>query len=99
MGSRITNIEPCGKMILLRFNEIKEKDMFKLKGTLLVPNEKSADEKKRVYATVEKIGPEVDLSTIIYKVGDRVFYNDYDIKVRRRSYIWLNQSRKYLRCL
>lgn len=80
MGSKITNIEPCGKMVLLKFNEIKETDMFTLKGNVLVPNARAADEKRKVYATIEKIGPDVDKNLINFKIGDRVFYNDYDVK-------------------
>ena len=79
MGNRITNIEPCGKMVLLKFNEVKESNLYKMKGNVLVQNERATDEKKRMYATVEKIGP--DVTNITFKVGDRVFYNDYDCKV------------------
>ena len=83
MGTKITEIEPCGKMVVLDFHEIKQKDMYTMdKATkLLLPNAKAADEKKRVYATVYKIGPEVDPTTISFTVGDRVFYNDYDCKI------------------
>lgn len=79
MGSKISNIEPCGKMVVLKFIEIKDTDLFTMKNGLLISNPKATDEKKRVYATVFKIGPEV--SNITFKVGDRVFYNDYDCKV------------------
>jgi co-chaperonin GroES (HSP10) len=79
MGNRISNVEPCGKMVLLKFLEVKQ-DLYIMKGSLLVSNEKATDVKKKVYAVVEKLGPDIDASTISFKVGDRVFYNDYDCK-------------------
>ena len=81
MGNKITEIEPCGKMVVLLFHTIKDTNLFKMdKSGILMPNAKATDEKKRVYATIFKIGPDVDQTLINFKVGDRVFYNEYDFK-------------------
>ncbi len=77
--AHISNIEPCGKMVLLKFVEIKDTELFVMKGSLLVTNEKATDTKKKAYAVVDKIGP--DAENVTFKVGDRVFYNDYDCKM------------------
>lgn len=80
MGSSITNIIPHGNMVLLRFHEVKEREMFVSSSSgILMPNAKAKDDKKKYYATVDKIGPGV--GEVGFKVGDRVFYNDYDCKV------------------
>jgi co-chaperonin GroES (HSP10) len=79
MATKISNIEPHGKMVLLKFIEIKDTNLFVMKGSLLVQNEKATDVKKKVYAVVEKLGP--DVGAVTFKVGDRVFYNDYDCKM------------------
>lgn len=78
-------IEVCGKMVLLRFDEVKRPEKSK-KGIILPGGATSqcmADQlnPKPIYrAYVAAIGPEVDLEKINFKVGDWVIYNDYDCK-------------------
>jgi co-chaperonin GroES (HSP10) len=80
MGNKLKNIKPCGKMVLLKFYEVKQETFDVSKSGILTFNQNTNDEKKKYYALVEAIGPDVDLSAITFKVGDRVFYNDYDLK-------------------
>jgi co-chaperonin GroES (HSP10) len=76
----IQNVKPCGEMVLLEFHKVEDEIFKKNKGGILVYNEKK-DEKDKYYAIVKEIGPKVDRSTIDFKEGDKVFYNEYDCKV------------------
>ena len=78
--AKLKNIEPCGEMVLLKFYEVKQETLIKTSGGIITFNKDAANEKKKYYALVEAIGPGVDKDKITYKVGDRVFYNDYDLK-------------------
>jgi len=89
--AKISSVEPCGKMVLLKFYKVEEKEeLFIAKGPsgILLPNGSVAGgtgpeqgaKKPRFYALVDKIGPELKPEELNFKVGDRVFYNDYDCK-------------------
>lgn len=87
--SKISSVEPCGKMVLLKFCKVEEKEEMFVKGPsgILLPNGTVAGgagpqqaQKSKFYAVVDKIGPDIKPEEITFKVGDRVFYNDYDCK-------------------
>ena len=78
MGTKLKDIQPCGEMVLLKFYEVK-KDIFKTNSSGIITfNQSANDEKQKYYALVEALGP--DVKNVTFKVGDRVFYNDYDLK-------------------
>ena len=80
MAKLLKNIKPCGEMVVIKFYEVKQEIFNRSEGGILTFNADTKDEKKKYYAVVETIGPDVDLNKITYKVGDRVFYNEYDCK-------------------
>ena len=84
---KINKVTPCGNMVLLRLEEQKKQEDYKKQGLLYVPNAADTgtatatvkNDKKTVVIYVEDIGNLVDQSKLIFKVGDEVFINQYDL--------------------
>lgn len=80
----IKEIEATGEYVILKMVVKEEGDMYKKnKSGLLVPNQDepaqtSSGKLELDHALVYKIGPDVEKPS--FKVGDRVIFNDYDIK-------------------
>ena len=69
----IKDIVPVNEYILVKF-ELEEE---KTKGGIIIPAAK-AGQKEREHATIVRIGPKVEARD--FKIGDKVFVNDFDIK-------------------
>lgn len=81
----IKEIEATGEYVILKMVVKEEADMYKKsKSGLLVPNQENAATQTSSgkleldHALIHKIGPDVENPS--FKVGDRVIFNDYDIK-------------------
>ena len=53
--TKLKNIEPCGKMVLVKFFEVKQEVFETSKTGILTFNQNQNNEKKKYYAIVEKI--------------------------------------------
>jgi co-chaperonin GroES (HSP10) len=70
------DLKPCGNYVLLEFFEGKNSIENKTSGGLFLPNEK----KEPDYAVVLSVGDAVYLKNVEFKIGDKVFFNEYDAK-------------------
>lgn len=85
--TEIKNIKAIGEYVVLKMVVSEsDGDMYKQnKSGLLLPNEDTSNtsktpggELKLEYALIHEIGPKVE--TPDFKVGDKVVFNEYDIK-------------------
>ena len=81
----IKDIKATGEFVVLKMVVKKQNDDFKQKKSgLYVPNQPSEQTStgggkiELDYAVVHEVGPNVEDDS--FKVGDRVIFNDYDIK-------------------
>ncbi len=76
----IKKIEAKGNYVVLKLIEKEDKDPYKKKGQLFVPEEeKSSGQRELERAEIYHLGPKVD-PELGLSVGQTVVFNEYDIK-------------------
>jgi co-chaperonin GroES (HSP10) len=69
------NLKPCGDYVLLEFFEGESKEKKTNAGIVLPGSTREPD-----YAKLISVGELIDLKKSPYRVGDKIFFNEYDAK-------------------
>jgi co-chaperonin GroES (HSP10) len=70
------NLRPCEDFVLLEFFEGKSVEK-KTQGGIVLPN---TNTRTPDYAMLISVGENIDLRNKSYKIGDKIFFNEYDAK-------------------
>lgn len=79
------NLIPRGDRVLIQYVEVGGSgELFKKnKSGILLPNGASASDTSKsgvkYEARIAAVGEKVDLSTVQWKIGDKVIFNEYDV--------------------
>ena len=71
----MTGLKPCGRYVLLEFFK-GEKVQKESSGGIVMPG----FVEKPDYAILRSVGEKVDLTKETFKLGDKIFFNEYDAK-------------------
>lgn len=74
LKSSLKNLRPVGDRVLLKFSIIKTEE--KTAGGIILPDGSS----EQMVATIIAVGEKVKMDEVQWKVGDKVLYNDFDLK-------------------
>lgn len=68
------NLRPVGDRVLLKFQKVSVEE--KTSGGIIMPTSSTELE----VAIVMAVGERVELNKVNFKIGDKVHYNDFDVK-------------------